>query len=91
MRRKKKKKFNRKASINKEMKNKVDVLEAGGSTCHKCISRDELENEKKEKNNVDENAELIMKTDIYNKEMKKEKLDLTKSSKQCESDLQNGH
>ena len=73
------------------MKNKVDALEAGGSTCHKCISRDELENEKKEKNNVAENAELIMKTDIYNKEREETKLDLKKSSKQCECDLQNGH
>ena len=52
------------ASIIKEMKNNVDALEAGGSTCHECTSKDGFENYTEDI--VVEKEELIMKKDMGN-------------------------
>ena len=51
---------NMKASIFKEMINKVDAFGACDSTCHECISEDEVENYKEDI--VVEKEEIIKKT-----------------------------
>ena len=63
--------INRKASIIKEMMNKVDELEACESTCHIYTLKDEVENGKEDI--VVENEEFIMKQDMKNKEIIREK------------------
>ena len=62
---------NRKASIIKEIMNKVDALQACESTCHECTSKDEVGNYKKYI--VFEKEELILKKDMKNKEIMREK------------------
>ena len=47
--RRRRKQVNRIAFIIKETNNKVDALEAGGSTSYKCTSNDEEKKEKKKK------------------------------------------
>ena len=55
--------FSRKASIIKEIINKVDALEACKSTCHKCTLKDEVRNDKEDV------LWRIMKKDMENKEI----------------------
>ena len=62
---------NRKASIIKETLNKVDALQSCESTCHECTSTDTLEHYKEDV--VVAKEELIMKKDVKNKEIMREK------------------
>ena len=62
---------NRKASIIKEIMNKVDALQACESTCHDCTSKDEVENDKEDI--VVEKEELIIKKEMENQELLREK------------------
>ena len=78
-----------KASNIKEIRNKVDALEAGGSTCHECTSRNEFE--KRKKKIIVAKEQLIIKKDKENKEMKKNKFKTTKIWQQYESELLKGH
>ena len=55
---------NRKASIVKEMMNKVDLLEACEPTCHECTLKHEVENYKEDI--VVKKEELVMKKDMEN-------------------------
>ena len=57
----------RKASIIKEILNKVDALKACESTCHECTLEDEVWNYKEDF--VVEKEELIKKKDMENKEI----------------------
>ena len=74
---------NRKASIIKEMINKVEALQACESTCHECTSKYEVEIY--EEDMVVEKEESIKKKDMKNKEIMREKS--WKSIPQHESDF----
>ena len=53
------------------MMNKLDALQACELTCHECASKFEVINDKED--NVVENEELIMKKDMKNMEIMREK------------------
>ena len=60
-----------KASIIKEMMNRVDALQACESTCHECTLKDEVGHYKKDI--VVEKEKLIIKKYMKNKEIMREK------------------
>ena len=66
----------RKADIIKEMREKIDMLEAGGSRCHECTLKDEVAKhkealiDKKEKETIDVKKQLDNQRKVVNK-MKK--------------------
>ena len=62
---------NIKASIIKDMMNKVDALQACESTCHEYTWTDEVEHYRKDI--VVEKEELIIKKDMKNKEIMRER------------------